>query len=951
MEHSLLGWFFRGAPGAVVLVLASFQLTAAQEFHEPPQHPPEPAPEAAPPQTPPPGPQAPAPEMNRPAPDILMPPAPPATDPLPEAAPSPAFGNGIPTLGQRLKMLNLQEDIDRLDEAARQRKAQIDDLAGEIAEGEYAVGVLKERIRVFSEEKESILKERDDIRRSLESFRRELTDNDFFMKVKINMRTAAAPGHPLTLSLLDYFIGSMDGGIRGIPQMMEYLQREYIDKVSAKLQAWIEWANTQPASQREAQLQWGKNRYEPILASYEKQMQDYRERLKNHMEAKDRLLAMRPTVQGADARIRQIELRAQELDRLIGEDSRDLGDYGNLSSLRSQKERLERLQGYEDDYRNTLAARLEGLKTGTGSGQQEAGKALPAPAPPAREEPEAESPAEEKAPEPEPERPREEPETVEDLDGKRARLQQDIQYHLRNRDRALAELRSIQQRNGTEEQQADLRSRIAASEEFALAAGNELKRLGGSPEAYVREDLSSYDPYKLTQTDLTLMEITARERAEREATDQIVKTREFIRNTTDTADAVDLIQKLERIAGFDNQGGLRDFERLDAVREFRKTVYETRTQADFSREMLEATLADIDNTAYEIGAGRVQTGAALTLALGTGALGMTAMAGQAGLLTVTAGGSALGAQAAAAGKVLLVYNISTGTISGYSQNGVKGALEGAGKETLPINTYIAIRDGKGGASVAVGLWQDAGNVLQIYSFTKSLKSAFQARSAAHAEAGLKGPEAAFNRSWKLDQAQADFLSTQMSAQTTTVNSAGLQDSQAPAAGSAPRADKGAGNPSGPSAGSGTAASAALGGIPLGRSLGAGKEASGPFKPGESITGLSQAGLQGSTDSAALSPVLTEGATMSEVQSAARALIQDFDGRMLPALDALNSTAAGRGAVDLTPHLERQVNILRGLAEGQYSAVVADELMRRDTGEGLARSMARVSGTIQYVLNL
>jgi Flp pilus assembly protein TadD len=44
---------------------------------------------------------------------------------------------------------------------------------------------------------------------------------------------------------------------------------------------------------------------------------------------------------------------------------------------------------------------------------------------------------------------------------KLAQLQQDIEFHLQNRDRAQAELRSLEQRSDTEEQQAKLRSRIA----------------------------------------------------------------------------------------------------------------------------------------------------------------------------------------------------------------------------------------------------------------------------------------------------------------------------------------------------------------------------------------------------------------------------------------------------------------------------------------------------------
>ncbi|MDD5205142.1 MAG: hypothetical protein PHS17_06955, partial [Desulfobacterales bacterium] len=730
-----------------------------------------------------------------------------------------------------------------------------------------------------------------------------------------------------------------------------YLQRKYIDPVSAKLQAWIEWANNQPASQRESQLQWGKSKYEPELAAYAKSMQEYRDKISDCMAAKYQLLEMRPTVEGAEDRIRQIELRAVELDRLINDDVAHRDSVRGLDAARVQKEQLERSLDAFARYKESMVSALNKLNAGTG-GSETIAAVEPVPEPAAPEPPPVEPAPERVAAETKPAVVPEAADIDADIADTRQKLQQDVEFHLRNRDRAQAELRSIGKRSGTEKQQADLRSRIAASEEFALAATRELTRLGGQASDYVREDLSDYDPYKLTPTDLNLMDLSARQRAEDEATEQFIKTRQFIRNTTDAADAADLIQKLDRIAGYNNQGGLRDFERLDAVREFRAAVYETRTQATFSQETLEATLAYIDNTAYEIGAGRVKTGATLALVLGTGALGMTAMAGQAGLVTMSATtGALVTTQAAAASKVLLVYNVSTGSITGYSEKGVKGAMEGAGKETLPINTYIAIRDDKGAGAIAVGLWQDAGNVLQIYGFFKTLKTATQARAAANVESTLDGTDASLNRLWKLDQAQTDFLSTQMNAQATMAN-AMTEDSPKTTMGStsAPGQTGSTGN-FGTSSGSSSAVRVDK--VPMGNSWDTKNAATAQFKASEGITGLEKLGKSNATVQANLPAGLSAGATMDELQAAGRELIRNFDTRVVPAMNGVNQGGAksDTAALGLTPKLERQVEIIRGMVEGQYSPVVADKLMRQETGQSLAEGMARLSGTVEFVQKL
>lgn len=903
MKRAPLQPFFRWLAGSMTLFLLCL-LTDVQASHH-----------HAPP--PPPPPVIAIPHGQTPV--IVKPPVPIPVIPPQPVTPPPSVQKTGPTPEQAAQISRSEKLISSFEQDIQMRTKEIAAWDEEIAYKEGVIAVLDERIAVFSKEKEQLLAERIDIRQSLVHFRTELTDNELFMKAGINIRTAAPLGNPVNLQMIDYWINNVNYSTKNIPGYMEYLKREKIDPLQAKYQALLEWANNQPASQRENQIEWVKRSYEPQLAAYEKSMQENRDKLSNLLEVKDRLMAMRPTIENADDRIRQIELRAVELDKLIQEDVADRRSVTGLDQARKNKEMLEKSLAWNIETKNNSEAYLKAYKEGI----KKEGEAF------AKGEPVIEPQPIEEAPAVEPELKPVEPapvvaETIAaevDLTDQQAQLQQDVEYHLRNRDRAEAELRSIQQRNGTEKQQADLKARIAASEEFALAAGRELTRIGGSISTFVKEDLSDYDPYKITQTDLNLMDLSARARAEQDATEQVIKTRNFIRGTTDQADAIDLIEKLERIAGFNNQGGLQDFERLDAVRQFRSTVFETRTQANFAQQSLEATLADLDNTAYEIGAYRVQVGATLAVGLGTGGIGMTAMAGKAGLLTLASGTAAtLTTQAAAASKVLLVYNLATGSITGYADKGIKGAVEGVGKETLPINTYIAIRDGKGGGTIAVGLLQDAGNLLQIYGLANSMKTAIQAKTVANAESGLKGSQAALNRDWKLEQLHIDFLSTQTNAQATVLNTTLTENSDRKTVVSTPPAN----TSSRSSAPAAPTTPTATGSANIKPSGNPGKITASVMDAGSLITG--------------------------EAQAKAVELIKDFDAKIqtgaginTPGLQNKDLAALGGGTT-----FDRQVEIIRGMSEGQYSAIVADALLLQETGKSLVESMALVSETIDSV---
>lgn len=88
----------------------------------------------------------------------------------------------------------------------------------------------------------------------------------------------------------------------------------------------------------------------------------------------------------------------------------------------------------------------------------------------------------------------------------------------------------------------------------------------------------------------------------------------------------------------------------------------------------------------------------------------------------------------------------------------------------------------------------------------------------------------------------------------------------------------------------------------------------------------------------------------EAQAKAVELIKDFDAKIqtgaginTPGLQNKDLAALGGGTT-----FDRQVEIIRGMSEGQYSAIVADALLLQETGKSLVESMALVSETIDSV---
>ena len=349
------------------------------------------------------------------------------------------------------------------------------------------------------------------------------------------------------------------------------------------------------------------------------------------------------------------------------------------------------------------------------------------------------------------------PET--DTERRQARAQEDMEYFMRQRDRAMAELASLRARGGDSEAEAWITSRLSSYDLQIAAAEAQLRAAGGSFTGYQAEDLSGFDPYRITQTDLDLRETTAQLRelgAIGDARERALRTIEMF---AEADDAVNLRQMLHRIGDYSDASSA-DLARIaDELREFRKAVYETRFVGPMEHVMVQAFEDQIRAAEYETGAARLRLGAGVSIAF----IGIGTTVG------ALAGSSYAATQASGVGYTALTYNASTGAIDGYVQDGasggMSGALTGIARETLPVNTILTIRDSVSGpADDAPGRWsyafaivQDLGNIASAYGIVRDIQSSSSAAAARNAASNLDGAEAAAHRAWQLDQARGREL--------------------------------------------------------------------------------------------------------------------------------------------------------------------------------------------------
>lgn len=344
-----------------------------------------------------------------------------------------------------------------------------------------------------------------------------------------------------------------------------------------------------------------------------------------------------------------------------------------------------------------------------------------------------------------------------DRDSLLARKQSEITQTYESIDRARAEMESIAKRTDiAAEEKAQiiegLKARIAALEGFAKSDQATLAALGGSYDATDRKDVSGFDPYKLTETDIELARSAEHQKASERFYEELALARETIRDTAEGLDAITLQDRVTTLSE-------RLAKNADDINTLAEDLHSYATNIRLTREQGEleylaamaedAVLAAESNLAYTQSILQTSKNANLLLLMGA-----------AGGATFGVGG-VTAAQAAAAQGVLASMEGATGAIEGYSTGGIlegvtKGGAE-AGKYYLPINTALSLSRDEGAGTVALGILADAAVLFTGYKAAQTYLDKATAAQAAVTRQALTPAEQAVSQAARQAVDKADDL--------------------------------------------------------------------------------------------------------------------------------------------------------------------------------------------------
>lgn len=340
-----------------------------------------------------------------------------------------------------------------------------------------------------------------------------------------------------------------------------------------------------------------------------------------------------------------------------------------------------------------------------------------------------------------------------------SQAQADVDHFIESGNQAKAELKSLLSRTDLPAEEkarvaADLQSRVEANEAFARDSAKKLAALGGEFDGYDGKNFSDFNPYKITQTDVELQKIAAKDKAAEQFYDEIKLARKTIRNETDGLDAANLQSRVTRV--LDNVSDTEaDLSKMaDKLHKFSKGMKMTRSQGELERLQAEAyegvTNAE-RNLAYAESVYRTSRNAEGLLLLGAAAAG------------VATGGAAVTMSQMAQGQAIMATLEGTnGAIQGVDQGDLREGLKRAGKEAgkyyLPINTYIAVKDKKATKlDVAFGVVSDAAILFTGYSAAKGQVRQFAAAEAKATRMGLTEGEKAVSNAARAAADKGDDL--------------------------------------------------------------------------------------------------------------------------------------------------------------------------------------------------
>ena len=340
-----------------------------------------------------------------------------------------------------------------------------------------------------------------------------------------------------------------------------------------------------------------------------------------------------------------------------------------------------------------------------------------------------------------------------------AATQNEIDRLIESSEQAKAEQKSLNARTDlSEEEKArvsdDIQSRIDATGTFLEEAKLKLAAEGGAYDGYDGKDFEGFDPYEITQTEVELYKIAEEAKAQEQFYDELSRAREIINTTTDGLDAAQLHDKVTDLSERVTEGAESYQQVAELLHEYGTNINTTRKQGEleYAQAMAEEAVVTAErNLAYAQSVVQTTKNAEAVLALG----GM-------GYALATGGMAATVVVGAQSQAVMATLDGASTAIDGFDKQGfVAGVQEGllqAGKYYVPVNTYLAVRDGKTDkTTLALAIVGDAAN---LFSNVQTLKSAVNKAYAAQARAtqmGLSETDQAISRAAQAAKQNGDDL--------------------------------------------------------------------------------------------------------------------------------------------------------------------------------------------------
>ena len=337
--------------------------------------------------------------------------------------------------------------------------------------------------------------------------------------------------------------------------------------------------------------------------------------------------------------------------------------------------------------------------------------------------------------------------------------QSEIDHFIETGKQVQAELRSLEGRIDISAEQkanilADLESRLKYNQIQIAEAQTKLAALGAEYDGYQGKDFVDFGGLKANQTDIELQKIAEKAEAADQYFDQLKRARRIIGKDAEGLDAVSLNERVTDLANraVDSTESYNEVAKL--LNQYGTDINVTRKQGEleYAQAMAdEAVLTAEKHLAYAQSV--VQTAKNAEAVLALGGLGYALATGG---LAATA---VVGVQSQA---VMATLDGASSAIDGFSKDGfVAGLKEGAlqaGKYYVPVNTYLAVRDGHTDKlTLSLAIVGDAANLFSSYQTLKTVANKAYAAQAKLTQMTLSESDQAISRAAQAAQKKGSDL--------------------------------------------------------------------------------------------------------------------------------------------------------------------------------------------------